>query len=732
MNRRVLAPVRLLPFLPEGLSRWRGWVLALGLLTGCTEQREARVTESGSPLCVPGASASLDVVYARHFAASAATGCASSGCHGTGAGGLTFTNARQLRDVTFQRPSVDGARTLVVPGAPEHSLLYTKLLEGAPNRMPEGGPYLDDTALAEVAAWICAGAPEPSSDAGVQEPVPGGPSLARVSPDAVEVGSAEVTLQLEGARFEAGSRVELDGAPLPSRFVSASRLTATVGAAVSAQAAEHRVRVVNPPDGGVSEERAFRVLNPVPVLEVITPDTVAVDGAPFDLLLGGGGFAAGSVVLLDGAELDTAWVSGSSLRARMPTFSAPGVHQVGVRAPAPGGGTSATRPLTVARIEGPTITGLSPSPAEAGRAFRLAVTGSGYDCAPTRASVLFDGAALTPATCAATRLEVDVPATAAGAHSVQVRNPGGTLSGTVTLQLVAPNPVPTLAGLSPSEGSQGGTALTLEVSGGGFVSGTTLRFNGNARPTQVRSASALSATLTSADLAVAGRFPVTVVSPAPGGGTSNALDFPVVRPNPAPRVASLAPCGMVAGGAGFTLTLEGQDFSPGASVTFNGTAVSVSAQSATRLAVTVPAALVATAPASGAVSVVVTNPAPGGGTSAPAWFGLATRVSTLATHVQPIFERNCNSGCHSSPSTPVNLTSGRAHGELVEQPSGACASALLVKTCGPLRAQSVLIDKVLATNSSPACSGAPMPKGQPLTAAEKQALIDWVAQGAPP
>ncbi|MCP3136349.1 hypothetical protein [Pyxidicoccus xibeiensis] len=52
--------------------------------------------------------------------------------------------------------------------------------------------------------------------------------------------------------------------------------------------------------------------------------------------------------------------------------------------------------------------------------------------------------------------------------------------------------------------------------------------------------------------------------------------------------------------------------------------------------------------------------------------------------------------------------------------------------CGPLRSQSVLIDKVLATNASPACSGAPMPKGQPLTAAEKQTLIDWVAQGAPP
>lgn len=32
---------------------------------------------------------------------------------------------------------------------------------------------------------------------------------------------------------------------------------------------------------------------------------------------------------------------------------------------------------------------------------------------------------------------------------------------------------------------------------------------------------------------------------------------------------------------------------------------------------------------------------------------------------------------------------------------------------------------------SPPCSGTPMPKGAPLSAAEKQRLVDWVAQGAP-
>ncbi|HZI16482.1 MAG TPA: IPT/TIG domain-containing protein [Myxococcus sp.] len=691
---------------------------------GCVEQREAEVLDAGSSLCAQGASASLDAVYGQYFAASAATGCAGSGCHGTGAGGLAFTSARQLWEATksSQRP-------LVVPGAPEQSLLYTKLLPGAPNRMPVGGPYLDDEGLAAVAAWICAGAPEPTADAGGPEPT--GPSLTQLTPDSVLVGSGEVNLQLDGARFESGSRVELGGAPLASRFVSASRLTATVGAAVSAQAAEHRVRVVNPSDGAVSGERVFRVLNPAPTLDSLAPDTVAVGGAPFELTVGGGSFTASSAVLLDGVAVETTWVGTTALKAKMPSFTSAGAHQVTVRTPAPGGGTSAARTLTAAVISGPTLTGLSPSPGEAGRAFRLAVTGSGYVCTPTRASVLFDGTSLSAVSCTATRLEVDVPSSPAGSHTVRVRNPNGDMSATATLQLVAPHPVPTLSGLTPSEAGQGGTALTLGATGTGFVAGTTLHFNGAPRPTSVQGAGTLSATLQSSDLATQGGFPVTVVSPAPGGGTSNAVTFSVVRQNPVPRVNALSPCGMVAGAGGFTLTLEGQDFLTGAGVTFNGTAVNVSSLSATRIAVTVPASLVATAPSTGAVPVTVTNPAPGGGASAPAYFGLATRVSTLATQVQPIFERNCNSGCHSSPSTPVDLTESRAYAELVGQPSGACTTRLLVKACGPLRSQSVLIDKVLATNTSQACSGAPMPKGQPLTAAEKQTLIDWVAQGAP-
>src|SRR5229473_2052596 len=84
----------------------------------------------------------------------------------------------------------DPGMLLVKPGDPDHSYLYKKLLDGAFDRMPQGGPYLDATALSEIAGWICAGAPAPtagtgggSTDAGI------GFDLSSVTPASVAAGS---------------------------------------------------------------------------------------------------------------------------------------------------------------------------------------------------------------------------------------------------------------------------------------------------------------------------------------------------------------------------------------------------------------------------------------------------------------------------------------------------------------------------------------------------------------
>ena len=66
---------------------------------------------------------------------------------------------------------------------------------------------------------------------------------------------------------------------------------------------------------------------------------------------------------------------------------------------------------------------------------------------------------------------------------------------------------------------------------------------------------------------------MTVVNPAPGGGTSNSLAFTIsAAANPVPALTSLAPSSTPAGGAAFTLTVNGSNFVGTSQVRWNGTA----------------------------------------------------------------------------------------------------------------------------------------------------------------
>ncbi|MBI1728953.1 MAG: Ig-like domain-containing protein, partial [Candidatus Rokubacteria bacterium] len=87
--------------------------------------------------------------------------------------------------------------------------------------------------------------------------------------------------------------------------------------------------------------------------------------------------------------------------------------------------------------------------------------------------------------------------------------------------------------LAPSSALQGGPAFTLTVTGSDFVPASTVRWNGSSRTTTFVSATQLTASISAADLAATGTPQVTVVTPAPGGGTSSPLAV-VVFTNPPP------------------------------------------------------------------------------------------------------------------------------------------------------------------------------------------------------
>ncbi|MGA8224693.1 MAG: FG-GAP-like repeat-containing protein [Candidatus Acidiferrales bacterium] len=119
------------------------------------------------------------------------------------------------------------------------------------------------------------------------------------------------------------------------------------------------------------------------------------------------------------------------------------------------------------------------------------------------------------------------------------------VNGSLSLQInptAAPgNPVPFLnQPLVPTAVSPGSPTFTLRVSGSGFVSGSTIDFNGAPLATTVLKSQHLSATVPATDVATAATAAVTVVNPAPGGGSSNVVYFQVGAPESTVTFANAA------------------------------------------------------------------------------------------------------------------------------------------------------------------------------------------------
>jgi uncharacterized protein (TIGR03437 family) len=453
------------------------------------------------------------------------------------------------------------------------------------------------------------------------------PTLASLNPVSATAGSGDFTLTVNGANFVNGAMVRWNSSDRATSFVSATQLRATIPAGDVASAGTASVTVINPaPGGGTSNALSFTINpppNPTPVLTSLVPNNAVAGGAAFTLTVNGSNFIGGSVVRWNGADRPTTLVSATVLSAAISAndiantgtasitvFTAPNVSG--------GGGVSNALSFTINNPI-PMLTSLAPNTVAAGSAgFTLTVNGANF---VNGSVVRWNGANRATNVVSATQLTAQIPAAdlvAAGTASVTVFNPapGGGASNALSFTIgSAPNPVPTLSSLSPSQANQGGAAFTLTVNGLNFVSGATVHWNGAGRPTTFVTSSQLTAQILASDLANSGTASLTVVNPASssgGGGTSNALSFtinPVVVTQP-PVLNSLNPSFAFAGGPAFTLTANGTNFIGGSIVRWNGADRPTTFVSATQLRANIPAADIANP---GVAQITVFNPGLAGG-----------------------------------------------------------------------------------------------------------------------
>ncbi len=279
-------------------------------------------------------------------------------------------------------------------------------------------------------------------------------------------------------------------------------------------------------------------INPVPSLNALTPNRMPAGAGAFTMTVDGAGFAASSVVRWNGADRPTTYVSGTRLIAAIGAadVAAVGTAQVTVFTPAPGGGTS---PALTFTISPPPVLDATPTSVAGGSSVTATLTnglgGSGdwLALAATGASNTsylqwtYVGGGVTTRT-----WTVTMPSTP-GTYEFRLFLNNGFARGATSPAVTVTSPssqAPSLTTLTPASAPAGAAAFTLTVDGTGFAASSVVRWNGADRPTTYVSSTRLTAAIGAADVASSGTALVTVFTPPPGGGTSQALTFTITPP----------------------------------------------------------------------------------------------------------------------------------------------------------------------------------------------------------
>jgi uncharacterized protein (DUF1800 family) len=249
------------------------------------------------------------------------------------------------------------------------------------------------------------------------------PVIQSAQPNPLTVGN--FTLTVAGSKFAKGAQILLNGAALPTAFVSATQLTAT-GTATQSEVGKATITVKNPDPGSVVSSTSFS-------LTIDPPLAVAVKVSPATAQVRDGGSQQFSATVTGSNNTAVTWavngaVGGNSASG---TVDANGLYKAPASLPNPNAvkvtatsvaDTRASDSAT-ATLENPlpTLLSLSPPSVNVGN-FTLTVTGTNF---VNGAAVVFGGQLLTTNFVNATQLSATGTATSpqVGQVQVEVQNP---------------------------------------------------------------------------------------------------------------------------------------------------------------------------------------------------------------------------------------------------------------------------------------------------------------------
>jgi uncharacterized protein (DUF1800 family) len=448
------------------------------------------------------------------------------------------------------------------------------------------------------------------------------PILNNVLPTVINVGT--FTLSLTGLHFAPGATVFLGSTALTTTVVSSTQLTAT-GTATNAQVGTVNITVQNPAPGpNVSGAISAQVKGSLITVQVSPATGVIRAGAQqvFAAAVTGTSDTAvsWSVNGIAGGNATVGTIVGNG-NYLAPTLL-PNPNTVTVTATSTADSTATGNAAVTLGNPVPVLSSVIPKEMVVGISFNLTITGSGF---MNGSVVNFGSQQLTTTFISPTQLTATGTATAAQVGNVPISvtnpNPVSATSASIIAQVVATSDiVVTLSPKAVTIGAGNTTQLQATVTGTTDLQVTwsvnnvpygnntigTVDGNGNyTAPTNIVGLGSVTVTATSVvDTTKSGSAVVTLL-------------------NPVPTLTAITP-GTLGLGA-FQLTLYGTGFVATSTATFGGQPLAVTYVTQTMIT----AIGTATSTQVGMVNVVVTDPAPGGGTSN----GLQVTVTTAGTPV---------------------------------------------------------------------------------------------------
>ena len=416
--------------------------------------------------------------------------------------------------------------------------------------------------------------------------------LTSLSPSRANAGVPTFTLVVTGQGFTNGGVIRFNNTNLTTTFVNSTTLSGLVTAGLLPSPGSVEVSV-QLPDGRIALPLPFVILPQLRITS-INPGTAAAGANTFTMTVTGEGFTTESVVRFGGFGLPTTFVSSTQLTV---------IFSDSIIANPTSGDITVANPLNaisnaISFSAGGTITvtSINPPGAAAGsNAVTLAISGTGF----TPGTVArFGSTDLATTFVSNTQLNAIIPAAllvTPGNFGISAAA-GATVSNSVNFEVGGK---PELNFINPDAVTAGSRGITIIAVGRGFLPGATLKFGDADLPTTFVSGTQVSAVV-SADLLVTARTVAVSVVNA-NSQASNSKDFRIA----ALTITLLTPDKATAGGAAFTLAVQGTGFINGAIISFGGRSLITTFGGATGVSGQVPANAILTA---GSINVTVSNP----------------------------------------------------------------------------------------------------------------------------